>query len=139
MRQPGMKSGWRTQCLRPVVYGTRGEEGACTENFASCGAQADINEAYSKRQRSRFLRRYSRTDDHPTDRKISARWGPRRKTSARNATVGMTNLQPEQLAEAFRLGTADGDFGLLLVIHAELVGALEPGHDFLDPVDIDHV
>src|SRR5262249_37165098 len=33
----------------------------------------------------------------------------------------------------------DGNFGLLLVIHAELVGAFEPGHNLLDAVDIHHI
>src|SRR5215472_12726630 len=32
-------------------------------------------------------------------------------------------LQPEEFAQALGLGTADGNFGLFLVVHAQLVGA----------------
>src|SRR5579863_3307577 len=46
-------------------------------------------------------------------------------------------LEVEQLAKALGLGAADGDLGLLLVVHAQLVAGLEPGHDFADLVDID--
>ena len=49
----------------------------------------------------------------------------------------VTKLEVEELAEALGLGAADGDFSLLLVVHAELVAGLEPGHDFADLVDVD--
>src|SRR5215469_15225662 len=47
--------------------------------------------------------------------------------------------QPEELSQPLSLRPADGDFHLLFVIHAELVGALEPGDDFLNTIDIDQV
>src|SRR5450432_1567605 len=43
----------------------------------------------------------------------------------------------EEFAEAFGLGAADGDFGLFFVVHFEHVAGFEPGHDFLDVVDVD--
>src|SRR5215469_4111142 len=48
-------------------------------------------------------------------------------------------LQSEQSAQALGLGAADGNFGLLFVVHAQLVRALEPGDDFLDAVDINEI
>ena len=45
-------------------------------------------------------------------------------------------LQPEKFSKTFGLGAADGDFALLLVVHAQLVGTLEPGDDFFDAIDI---
>ena len=35
------------------------------------------------------------------------------------------------------MGTADGDFRLFSVVHAELVAGFEPGDDFADMVDVD--
>jgi len=35
------------------------------------------------------------------------------------------------------MGAADGDFALLLVVHAQDVAGFEPGHDFLDVIDVD--
>ena len=49
------------------------------------------------------------------------------------------NSEPEQLAESLGLSPADRDLGLLLVIHAQLVRAFEPGNDFADTVDIHQV
>jgi hypothetical protein len=34
---------------------------------------------------------------------------------------------------------ADRDFGVLFVVHLEHVAGLEPGHDFLDVMDVDEV
>src|SRR6266699_4837830 len=48
-------------------------------------------------------------------------------------------LQIQQLPQPSRLGAADGDFGLLAVVHLQLVRALEPGDDFLDAVDVDEI
>ena len=56
-----------------------------------------------------------------------------------SASRAGTPLQPEQLAQAFGLGAANRNFGLFLVVHAELVRALKPGNDFLDPIDIDQI
>ena len=47
--------------------------------------------------------------------------------------------EPEQFAQALGLGAADGNFGLFLVVHPELVGTLEPGHDLADAVDVHQV
>jgi hypothetical protein len=44
--------------------------------------------------------------------------------------------QSEKLAEPFGLSAADRDLGLLLVVHAQLVGALEPGNHLADAVDV---
>jgi hypothetical protein len=44
--------------------------------------------------------------------------------------------EPKEFAQAFGLGAADGNFGLLLVVQAQLIRALEPGNNFLDSVDI---
>lgn len=46
------------------------------------------------------------------------------------------SLEPEQFPQALRLRAADGDLGLLLVIHPQLVRTLEPGHDFADVIDV---
>ena len=45
-------------------------------------------------------------------------------------------LQPEKLAEPLGLSAADRDLGLLLIVHAQLVGALEPGNHLADAVDV---
>ena len=47
--------------------------------------------------------------------------------------------QPEKFSEAFGLSAADGNFGLFLIVHAQLVGTLEPGDDFLDAINIHQV
>src|SRR5580704_14776289 len=44
--------------------------------------------------------------------------------------------QAEKLTQTLGLRAAYRNFGLFFVIHAELVRAFEPGHYFLDPVDI---
>src|SRR5438128_10434724 len=65
---------------------------------------------------------------HTSDPWRSSRFKSRLKDSDR--------LQSEQFAQPLGLGAAHGDFGLFLVIHAKLVGALKPGNDFLDAIDI---
>lgn len=45
-------------------------------------------------------------------------------------------LESEQLTQSLGLRPADRDFGLLLVVHPELVGALEPRHHFPNPVNV---
>ena len=47
--------------------------------------------------------------------------------------------EPEQFAKALGLGTADGNLGLFLIVHPELVGTLEPGNDFADAIGVDEV
>ena len=48
-------------------------------------------------------------------------------------------LETEEFAQSLGLGAADRNFSLLLVIHAQLIGALEPRHNFLDAVDVHQV
>src|SRR5579864_4312545 len=52
---------------------------------------------------------------------------------------GCFKLEPKQFAQALGLGAADGNFSLFFVVHSQLVGALEPGHHFLDVIDVDQV
>jgi hypothetical protein len=47
--------------------------------------------------------------------------------------------ESEQFPQALRLSPADWNLGLLLVVHAQLVGALEPGNDFANAVDVHQV
>ena len=44
--------------------------------------------------------------------------------------------KPKEFAEALGLGAADWNFGLFLVVQAQLIRAFEPGNDFLDPVNV---
>src|SRR5208283_3950555 len=48
-------------------------------------------------------------------------------------------LQAEQLPETPGLSPADRNLGLLLIIHAQLVRAFEPGDDFTDAINIHQV
>lgn len=52
---------------------------------------------------------------------------------------GGHSLEPEQLPQPFGLSPADWNLGLLLVIHAQLVRALEPRDDFSNAVGIHQV
>src|SRR5690242_8877760 len=69
----------------------------------------------------------SRRLDSPTLR-LRVEWGP-----------GCGLLELEELAEAAGLRAAHGNFGVLAVIHAELVAGFEPRHDLLDVVDVDYI
>jgi hypothetical protein len=44
--------------------------------------------------------------------------------------------EPKEFAQAFGLGSADRNFGLLLVVQSQLIRTLKPGNDFFDSVDI---
>ena len=44
--------------------------------------------------------------------------------------------EPEQFPQPLRLSPADWNLGLLLIVHAQLVRALEPRDDFADAVDV---
>src|ERR1700691_1385215 len=46
-------------------------------------------------------------------------------------------LEVEQFPQPSGLRAAYWNLRLLLVVHAQLVGALEPGHDFADVIDVD--
>jgi hypothetical protein len=47
--------------------------------------------------------------------------------------------EPEKFPQPLGLSPADWNLGLLLVVHAQLVRALEPGNDFANTVDIHQV
>jgi hypothetical protein len=47
--------------------------------------------------------------------------------------------EAEKFPQALGLCAADGNLGLLLVVHPKLVGTLEPGDDLADAVDIHQV
>ena len=49
------------------------------------------------------------------------------------------NSESEQLPQSFGLSPADWNLSLLLVVHAQLVRALEPRNDFPDSVGIHQV
>ena len=59
--------------------------------------------------------------------------------SESNSNPAPTHSQPEKLAEPLGLSAADRDLGLLLIVHAQLVGALEPGNHLADSVDVHDV
>jgi hypothetical protein len=47
--------------------------------------------------------------------------------------------EAEQFPQPLRLSPADRYLGLLFVVHAQLVRALEPGNDFADPIDVHQI
>src|SRR5690348_3486546 len=47
--------------------------------------------------------------------------------------------QSKELAQALGLSAAYGELGVLAVVHPQLIGALEPGEHFFNPIDVDHV
>ena len=55
------------------------------------------------------------------------------------ATDHAGNSNSKQFPQAPGLSSADGNLGLLLVVHAQLVGTLEPGDDLADSVDVHQV
>ena len=57
----------------------------------------------------------------------------------RSRLISQRTLQAKQLPQALRLRPADRQLGVFAIVHAKLVGALEPGQDLLDPVDVHHV
>jgi hypothetical protein len=56
-----------------------------------------------------------------------------------SAYGGKKTSKAEQLPQAFGLGPADRNLGLLFVIHTQLVRTLEPGDNFTDAVDVHQV
>ena len=60
-------------------------------------------------------------------------------SSIANSANKPGSLQSEQFPQPFRLRPADRNLGLLLVVHPELVGTLEPRNHLANPVDIHHV
>jgi len=55
------------------------------------------------------------------------------------ASAADATSKAEQLPQALGLSTTDGDLALLLIVHPQLVGTLEPRHDLADPVDVDQI
>jgi hypothetical protein len=53
-------------------------------------------------------------------------------------SVDCARLQIEQLSQPLGLRAAHWDFGLLFVVHPQLIARLEPGHHFADLIDIHH-
>ena len=49
------------------------------------------------------------------------------------------NLKPEQLSQSLGLSPADWNLALLFIVHAQLVRALEPGHDFANAINVHQV
>src|ERR1700731_3343706 len=47
--------------------------------------------------------------------------------------------EAEQFPQPLRLSPADRYLGLLFVVHAQLVRALEPGNDFADAIDVHQI
>jgi len=47
--------------------------------------------------------------------------------------------EAKQFPQPLGLGPADWNFALLLIVHAQLVGAFEPGDDLADTVDVHQV
>lgn len=47
--------------------------------------------------------------------------------------------EAEQVPQTLGLSAANGNLALLLVVHPQLVGTLEPGHHLANAVDIDEI
>jgi hypothetical protein len=58
---------------------------------------------------------------------------------AKAFTSAKESSEPEKFAQSLRLSPADWYLGLLLIVHAQLVRALEPRNDFANPVDVHQV
>ena len=60
---------------------------------------------------------------------------------ANNSRAGAEkrSSEPEEFAQALGLSAADGNLGLLLVVHPKLVRAFEPGDHLADAVDVNEV
>ena len=71
----------------------------------------------------------------------SLRWQGTRSSAEMESESLLTELrlESEEFAQALGLGAADGNLGLFLIVHPQLVGTLEPRDDFADAVDIHEV
>ena len=56
-----------------------------------------------------------------------------------NRGPGEAISEPEQFPQPFCLSPADWNLALLLIVHAQLIGTLEPGNDFANTIDIHQV
>ena len=61
--------------------------------------------------------------------------------AAGRGSLGSTRerSEPEQFPQALGLSAANRNLGLLLVVHSQLIGTLEPWNDFANAVDIHQV
>jgi len=75
------------------------------------------------------------------DRSQYASFAPKRKPTLLSPSGPFTrkNSEPEQFPQPLGLSPANRNLGLLLVVHAQLIGAFEPGNDFADAIDIHQV
>src|ERR1700730_13790798 len=64
---------------------------------------------------------------------------PRREAQAGVCHCASQSSESEQLPQPFSLSPADWNLSLLLVIHAQLVRALEPRDDFSDAVGVHQI
>jgi len=53
-----------------------------------------------------------------------------------NHSSASSNSETEELPQTLGLSAADWNLALLLIVHAQLVGTLEPGNHFANTVDI---
>jgi hypothetical protein len=49
------------------------------------------------------------------------------------------NSETEELPQTLGLSAADWNLALLLIVHAQLVGTLEPGYDFANSINVHQV
>lgn len=56
-----------------------------------------------------------------------------------HASAREVNSEAEKFTQALRLSAADWNLALLLIVHAQLVGTFEPGHNFANPIDVHQV
>ena len=109
-----------------------------------------INDLFAMAERAAV--NHNRTDGSAVERKAVERNAlPRAKaesldlssTPGKEAQAtschGGYSSESEQLPQPFGLSPADWNLGLLLVVHAQLVRALEPRNDFSDSVGIHQV
>src|SRR5580658_869525 len=64
---------------------------------------------------------------------------PRAEPQADTCHCAHTSSEPEQLPQPPGLSPADRNLCLFLVVHAQLVRALEPRNDFADAIDVHQV
>jgi hypothetical protein len=56
-----------------------------------------------------------------------------------NHSLASRNSETEELPQTLGLSAADWNLALLLIVHAQLVRALEPGYDFANSINVHQV
>jgi hypothetical protein len=56
-----------------------------------------------------------------------------------NHSTASRNSETEELPQTLGLSAADWNLALLLIVHAQLVGTLEPGYDFANSINVHQV